>query len=475
MNTKPTHKQAIRNGINTMAAPKQSTSTLEEIKRRRDKFMSRISGGIAIFPAAPTAFRNSDVEHEYRQDTDFYYLTGFEEPNAVAVLAPDHPEYKFVLFVQPKDRAQEVWTGWRAGEEGARRDYGADAAFTMDKLEAELPKLAEKADRIYYRFGSDPSFDERLVGLMRRFQRQRQREGTGPTSVIDPAELLHEMRLIKSSPDLELLRRAVDISCEGHLAAIKALEPGLYEYEIEAAIRYAFRRNGSPRCGYAPIVGSGANATVLHYTTNNCRIEDGDLLLIDAGAEFGYYTGDVTRTLPANGVFSDAQKQLYQLVLDAQLAAIAAIKPGASFQEPHDITVRVLTEGMVRLGILEGEVEKLIEEGNKYQNKPDEPEGYKKFYMHRTSHWLGMDVHDAGPYKVADEWRKLAPGMVLTVEPGLYIPEDAERGAARYRGIGIRIEDDVLVTESGNEVLSSRAPKSIADIEQMIMESRIPA
>jgi Xaa-Pro aminopeptidase len=388
------------------------------------------------------------------------------------VLAPDDPEHRFFLFVQPRNREQEVWTGWRAGDEGARRDYAADAAFTIDKLDQELPKLAEKANRIYYRFGSDPSFDERIVGLMRRFQRQRQREGTGPTSVIDPSELLHEMRLTKNSYDLELLRRAVDISCEGHLAALKALEPGLYEYEIEAAIRYAFRKSGSPRCGYAPIVGAGANATVLHYTTNNCRIEDGDLLLIDAGAEFGYYTGDVTRTFPANGVFSDRQNELYQLVLDAQLAAIQAIKPGVSFQEPHDIAVRLLTEGMVRLGLLEGDVEKLIEEGNKFQNQPDAPSGYKKYYMHRTSHWLGMDVHDAGPYKVADEWRRLAPGMVLTVEPGLYIPVDADGGAAPYRGIGIRIEDDVLVTEQGNEVLSSRVPKSIDEIERMMRASK---
>lgn len=419
--------------------------------------MRRINGGVAIFPAAPTAIRNSDVEHEYRQDTDFYYLTGFEEPNAVAVLAPDHPEHKFVLFVQPKDREREVWTGWRAGDEGAKRDYGADVAFTLEKLDEELPKLAEKADRIYYRFGSDPTFDERLVGLMRRFQRQRQREGTGPTSVIDPAELLHEMRVIKTREEVDLLRRAVDITAEGHLAAIRAIRPGAYEYEIEAEIRYVFRKSGSPRSGYPPIVASGANATVLHYTVNNRRIEDGDLVLIDAGAEFGYYTGDVTRTLPVGGRFTDDQTALYQLVLDAQLEAISAIRPGAPFIEPHDRAVRVLTEGMVRLGLLEGEVDKLIEEN-----------AFKKFYMHRTSHWLGMDVHDAGPYKVADEWRRLAPGMVMTVEPGLYIAENAEGVDPRYRGIGIRIEDDVLVTEHGSEVLSARVPKTIDEIERFM-------
>ncbi|HSB08035.1 MAG TPA: aminopeptidase P N-terminal domain-containing protein [Blastocatellia bacterium] len=438
------------------------TQAREKTKERREEFMRRISGGVAVFPAAPTAIRNSDVEHEYRQDTDFYYLTGFEEPNAVALLTPDHPEHRFVLFVQPRDREREVWTGWRAGEEGARRDYGADAAFTIDKLDEELPKLAEKADRIYYRFGSDPTFDERLVGFMRRFQRQRQREGTGPTSVIDPAEILHEMRLIKAQDELELLRRAIDITCDGHLAAMKAIKPGAFEYEIEAVLRYVFRKNGSPRAGYAPIVGSGPNSTVLHYTVNDRRIERDELILIDAGAEFGYYTGDVTRTMPAGGRFTEDQATMYQLVLDAQLEAIKAIRPGATFIEPHERAVRVLTEGLLRLGLLEGEIDKLIEE-----------DAVKKFYMHRTSHWLGMDVHDAGPYKVSDEWRRLAPGMVLTVEPGLYIAEDVEDVAPRYRGIGIRIEDDVLVTADGNEVLSARVPKSIKEIETLMSGARV--
>src|SRR5262245_6516712 len=444
-----------------MSTATTSAPTTEQMKQRREELMRRISGGVAIFPAAPTAIRNSDVEHEYRQDTDFYFLTGFEEPNAVAVLAPHHPEHKFVLFVQPKDREREVWTGWRAGEEGATRDYGADAAFTLNKLDEELPKLVAKADRIYYRFGSDPAFDERLVGFMRQFQGQRQREGTGPTSVIDPAELLHEMRLIKTRDDLNVLRRAVDITREGHLAAIDAIRPGAHEYEVEAMLRYVFRRSGSPRSGYPPIVASGANATVLHYTVNNRRIENDDLVLIDAGAEFGYYTGDVTRTLPAAGRFTEDQATLYQLVLNAQLEAIDAIRPGATFIEPHDRAVRILTEGMVRLGLLKGEVDKLIEENT-----------FKKFFMHRTSHWPGMDVHDAGPYKVADEWRRLEPGMVMTVEPGIYIAHDAEGVDPRYLGIGIRIEDDVLVTEDGREVLSARVPKTIAEIESAMKRAQ---
>ena len=351
------------------------------------------------------------------------------------MLAPDHPEHRFVLFVQPKDREREVWTGWRAGEEGATRDYGADAAFTIDKLDEELPKLAEKSDRIYYRFGSDPTFDERLIRLMRRFQRERQRNGAGPNAVIDPADILHEMRLIKSEDDLRMMRRAIDISCEGHLAAIRALRPGVYEYEIDAVLRYVFRKNGSPRPGYPPIVAGGANATVLHYTTNNQKIEGGDLLLIDAGTEFGYFTGDITRTYPASGSFTEDQAAIYRIVLDALREATARVKPGATFAEPHDAAVRVIVEGLLRLGLLEGDTEKLIEE-----------EKYKKFYMHKTSHWLGMDVHDAGPYKVADEWRRLEPGMVMTVEPGIYIAADLEDVDPRFRGIGVRIEDDVLVT-----------------------------
>ena len=443
----------------TTGAPRNPSS--EQFKRRREELMQRIASGIAIFPAAPTAVRNSDVEHEYRQDTDFYYLTGFEEPNAVAVLFPDHPEHKFVLFVQPKDREKEVWTGWRIGPERAKEKYGADEAFTIDKLDEELPKLAENANRIYYRFGIDPVFDQRLVGWMRLFQRHRQREGKGPTSVIDPAELLHEMRLLKTPDELALLRRAIEITCEGHLAAFQALKPGAYEYELEAMIRYVFRKNGSPRCGYPPIVASGHNATVLHYTVNDQRIEEGDLLLIDAGAEFGYYTGDVTRTMPSSGKFTEDQAALYQLVLDAQLEAIEAIRPGVAFNEPPERAARVLTEGLVRLGLLQGEIEKLIEES-----------ALKRFYMHRTSHWLGMDVHDAGPYKVADEWRKLEPGMVMTVEPGLYIAGDLEEVDPRYRGIGIRIEDDVLVTEDGNEVLSARVPKSIKDIEALMRSAK---
>jgi Xaa-Pro aminopeptidase len=425
--------------------------------------MRHIAGAAAIFPSAPTAIRNGDVEHEYRQDTDFYYLTGFEEPNALAVLIPGHQEHEFVLFVQPKVREQEVWTGWRVGEEAAVAAYGANAAHPITALDEKLAELLANADRIYYRFGADPQIDDRMMALMRGFQRERQRNGKGPNAIIDPAEILHGMRLIKTEAELQELRRAVEITCQAHIAAMHALKPGIFEYEVEAALRYLFVKGGSRRPGYAPIVASGVNATVLHYTTNSCRVKDGDLVLIDAGAEYAYYTGDVTRTLPANGRFSARQAVLYQLVLDAQLEAIKAIRPGASFADPHDRAVRILTEGMVRLGLLTGEIDKLIEESE-----------YRKFYMHRTSHWLGMDVHDAGPYKVADEWRRLEPGMVLTVEPGIYIAEDSEGVDPAYLGIGIRIEDDVLVTQSGHEVLSAAVPKTIEEVEGAMAEGPEP-
>ncbi|HKV42406.1 MAG TPA: aminopeptidase P N-terminal domain-containing protein [Blastocatellia bacterium] len=427
-------------------------------RQRREDFMRRIGGGAALLPSAPVALRNGDVDHEYRQDSDFYYLTGFEEPGSVAVLVPDHPEHRFVMFVQPKDPEREVWTGWRAGEAGAVETYGADAAYTIDKLDEILPKLIQKADRIYYRFGSNPAFDDRVVKLMRWAHRERQRNGTGPAAVVDTLDALHELRLIKTAEQLQLLRKAVNITAEGHISAMKALRPGMFEYEIEAVLRYVFMRGGSRRHGYPPIVASGANATVLHYTSNNRRIEEGDLLLIDAGAEYGYYTGDVTRTVPASGTFSEDQAAIYRVVLDSQLAAIQEVRPGARFADPHDRALGVLVEGMLRLGLLEGEAETIIEEA-----------GYKKFYMHKTSHWLGMDVHDAGAYKAGDQWRLLEPGMALTIEPGLYIPEDCQEVEARYRGIGVRIEDDIVVTENGCEVLSAAVPKTVEEIEGIMM------
>jgi Xaa-Pro aminopeptidase len=423
-------------------------------RERREQFMRQMQGGLAVFCSAPVSNRNSDVEYEYRQDSDFYYLTGFDEPEAVAVLAPEQPERRFTLFVRPRDKEKEVWTGRRAGVEGAERDFGADKAFTLDELDKELLELARSTDALYYRFGRNEEFNRRVVGLLRSLQQTRARTGAGVVKLIDPGLILHEMRLVKTAGDLAVIRRAVDISCEAHIAAMRTVRPGLFEYELEALIEYIFRRNGCPSPGYPTIVGAGANATILHYTANSDRIKDGDLVLVDAGAEFGYYTGDLTRTFPANGRFSEPQREIYQLVLEAQVAAIELVMPGATAADIHDRAVEVLTTGLVRLGLLEGATEELIENG-----------AYRKFYMHRTGHWLGMDVHDVGVYQVGGNARPLAPGMVLTVEPGLYVSEDPEVDP-RYWNIGVRIEDDVLVTGQGHEVLSAAAPKSVAAVEE---------
>ncbi|HZS45101.1 MAG TPA: Xaa-Pro aminopeptidase [Blastocatellia bacterium] len=424
---------------------------------RRDRFMREIQDGVAVFCSAPVSSRNSDVEYEYRQDSDFYYLTGFEEPESVAVFLPNHPEHKFVLFVRQRDKEKETWTGRRAGVEGAVQKFGANKAFNLEDLDKELPELLKDADTLYYRFGRNEEFNNRITKLLQRFQLTRPRTGKGITKIIDPASILHEMRSIKSLDDLKILRRAVEISAAGHLAAIRECRPGMYEYELEALIEYTFKKNGSVSPGYPTIVGAGANGTILHYNTNTDQIKDGDLVLVDAGAEYNFFTGDVTRTFPANGKFTEAQRDIYQLVLDAQLNAIDMVKPGATVNTINNRTVETLTEGMVRLGLLKGEIKKLIEDG-----------AYRKFYMHRTSHWLGMDVHDVGMYQVNGSERALEPGMVLTVEPGLYISGNDNEVDPKYWDIGVRIEDDVLVTDNGYEVLSATAPKAINEIESVM-------
>ena len=436
-------------------------SALELARGRREEFMKRIGNDVAVFPAAPEKIRNNDVEHEYRQDSDLYYLTCFEESCSAAVLSPAADEEKFVLFVNPKDREREVWTGWRTGTEDAVKYYGADAAFTIDELEAQLNRLSEKADTIYYRLGIDRDIDAKIIDMMRRYQAIRQKTGMGPFAIVDPAVILHEMRLVKSREEIGYIRRAVDITAEAQLEVMKALRPGMFEYQVEGILRYFFLKNGSFRPAFPPITASGPNATVLHYSTNDRRIESGDLIVVDAGAEYEYYAGDITRTLPASGRFTKDQAALYEVVLDAGIEAIKVIKPGVDFIAPHNRAVRILTEGMVKLGLLDGDVDKLIEE-----------ESYKKYYMHRTSHWLGMDVHDVGLFRTADDWRKLEPGMVLTIEPGIYIAEDLEEVDSRFRGMGIRIEDDVLVTETGCETLSARVPKTIEEIEALMGSQR---
>lgn len=429
----------------------------EVFARRRRAFMDRIGPqAAAVFPAAPMSTRSNDVEYRYRQDSDFLYLTGFEEPEAVCLLLPGHPKDEFVLFVQPRDPEREVWTGRRAGVEGAIEHFGAQMAYTIDQLEPKIGEYIGDREQLYYGFGRDSVFNERVVRWMQRWHMLRPRSGTGPTAVVDPREIVHEMRLFKDGDELSCMRNAIAISSEAHRAAMRSARAGAYEHEIEALLDYTFRRKGGSGPAYPSIVASGANATVLHYITNNRELQSGELLLIDAGAECGGYCADITRTFPLARRFTPPQRAIYELVLQAQLAAIEAIRPGARYEDPHQRAVEVLVDGLLRLGILSGDRQEIISK-----------EQYRPFYMHRTSHWLGLDVHDVGRYKVDGGSRRLEPGMVLTVEPGIYIAADRTDVDAQYRGIGVRIEDDVLVTPNGCEVLSAAAPKTPAEIEAL--------
>jgi Xaa-Pro aminopeptidase len=413
---------------------------------------------VAIISSAREATRSNDTHYRFRQDSDFYYLTGFEEPEAIAVIAPGHEEHPYTLFVRPRDPEREVWDGRRAGVEGAKESYGADAAFTVAEFNEKLNDLLSGVNNLYYRIGNgNPDLDETIVSQIRRMRSMGRRGVSPPQAIIDTGSILHEMRLIKSEEEIELMQRAADIAAEGHREAMKAARPGMMEYEIEALIEYIFRRSGAAAPAYTSIVGGGANATILHYVNNDAELHDGELLLIDAGAEYRGYASDITRTFPVGGRFTDAQREIYELVLESQVACIGMSRPGVSIDELHQRSVEILTEGMVRLGLLKGETEKLIEE-----------EKYKQFYMHRLGHFLGMDVHDVGRYHISDESRRVEPGMVMTVEPGLYISPDTKDIPEKYLGIGVRIEDDVLITQDGHHVLSSKAPKQVEEIEALM-------
>ncbi|MEM9188635.1 MAG: Xaa-Pro aminopeptidase [Myxococcota bacterium] len=424
--------------------------------KRREKFLEQIGAGVAVFPSAPVAIRNNDVEHEYRQDSDLFYLTGFDEPESVLVLTNAHKEHRSVLFVRKRDPNREVWDGPRAGVEGALADFGVDAAYPIHELAEKLPDYLSDVHRLHYRLGVNRGFDDQLLRAIDAVRRKARTGVRPPGEIVDPGLVLHEMRLRKETGELDAMRRAAAITGEAHQRAMEVARPGVFEYQVEAEILHSFRANGAERPAYGSIVGSGRNATVLHYRKNDRQLEDGDLLLIDAGCEYGYYAADVTRTFPVNGAFSDPQRELYDLVLASQKAAVSAVKPGATLDDVHQVAVRVLTEGMIQLGLIEGPFEKAIEE-----------ELYKPYYMHRTSHWLGMDVHDVGPYFVDGNARPLEEGFVLTVEPGIYVSETAEVDP-RYQGIGIRIEDDVLVTGDGNENLTAHIPKEPGQVEELL-------
>lgn len=411
---------------------------------------------VAILPTASVRIRNRDVEFPFRPDSDFYYLTGFPEPEAVAMLIPDRAAGEYILFCREKDPKMETWHGRRAGLEGACDIYGAEDAFPIEDLDDILPGLLEDRERIYYTMGNDAAFDQRVVGWVKQV-RDRVRTGVNaPDEFISLNHLLHDMRLYKSRQEVRAIRQAAHIAAKAHQRAMQTCEAGLTEYQIEAELIHEFMRQGARNPAYPPIVGSGENSCILHYTENSKELNDGDILLIDAGAEYEGYASDITRTFPVNGIFSKSQRTIYEIVLAAQLAAIEQVQPGNHWNEPHDAAINVITEGLLALGILKGTKRQLIRD-----------HAYSKYFMHRTGHWLGMDVHDVGEYKIEGGWRMLEPGMALTVEPGLYFP--AGRGLARkWWNIGVRIEDDVLVTKAGHDVLSKEAPKTVEEIESLM-------
>ena len=482
-----------------------TTDELGSFIDRRQRFAEAIGDSLAIIPASREVARNSDVHHPFRQDSDFFFLTGFDEPDAVAVFNPAHSKERYVLFVRPRDREMEIWNGRRAGVEGAIATYGADAAYPIDQLDGKLREYALERSAIVYRLGNT-GFDSRVIRLVEQARAWRVRGYETPVRVDDPGPIIHELRLRRSPAELARHRRACEISRDGHIEAMRYARPGLFEYEVQAAMEFVFRKGGSSRNGYPSIVASGPNACILHYSENSRKMQDGELLLIDAACEYGYHSSDITRTFPVNGRFTKPQRAIYELVLRAQLAAISIVKPGTRYEEIHETAKRVLTEGMVELGILPRGLEESLAMHH-----------YREFYMHGTGHWLGMDVHDVGAYKIRGRSRPLEAGMVFTIEPGLYFDperesatyylreyreeevferryrlgmaaakkiEDEEKAKAetiehpipaQYRGIGVRIEDDILVTANGCEVLTAGTPKTVEEVERACAEApRLP-
>lgn len=431
---------------------------LSEFKRRRRQLMSMMGpGSVAILPTSVEAVRNRDVHHPFRPDSDFFYLTGFKEPEAVMVLVPGRAHGEYILFCREKDPAKEQWDGSRAGLEGAVAQYGADDAFPISDLDDILPGLLEERERVFFAMGSDPALDKRVSDWVSQV-RSRARAGVhGPIEFLALDHYLHDMRLYKSRAEVTVMRRAARLAAQAHTELMRRVEPGMHEYQLGAIFSHYCQMAGAPQLAYPSIVGGGNNACVLHYIENSQPLNDGDLVLVDAGCELECYASDITRTYPVNGRFSEPQRILYELVLEAQAAAIDKARVGNHWNDPHEAAVRVMTKGLLKLGLLRGTLAKALK-----------AKSYSRFYMHRTGHWLGMDVHDVGDYKVDGHWRLLEKGMVLTVEPGLYIPRGTKGIAKKWQGIGIRIEDDVLVTDGEPDVLSRDVPKSVDMIESVM-------
>ena len=432
-----------------------------EYAQRRAALMAQLGKGTAVFRSAPMAVMHRDVEYNFRQESDFFYLTGLNEAEAVAVLAPTHGEHRFVLFVQPKDPERETWTGYRVGVEAAKERFGADAVYPIADLDEQLPQYLAPADQIFYHLGRDRSFNDIILRHWQQLMVTYPKRGTGPTAIADPGPLLHRLRQIKSPAEIALMRTAAEIAVDAHNRALAFTQPGCYEYEVQAELEHTFRLRGGMGPAYPSIVASGANACILHYTENSRQMQADELLLIDAGCAYGYYNSDITRTFPVGGRFSAEQKALYEIVLEAQLQAIAQVYPGNPYSQIHYTAVQVIVDGLLDLGLLQGDREEIIKD-----------EKYKPFYMHRSGHWLGLDVHDVGIYQHGEIPHNLEPGQVLTVEPGIYIAPDIKPAEGqpdvddRWRGIGIRIEDDLLVTAEGHDVLTAGVPKTVEELER---------
>lgn len=434
--------------------------TQVDFKERRDRLAEEMGPhSIAIIATSPVAIRNRDADYKFRADSSFFYLTGFAEPEAVAVIETYESldeGYTYSLFCRERNREMEIWNGYRAGIDGAIDDYEADEAYAIDLLDEEIIEKLVNKQKLFYRIGHSSEFDVRVSKWIQQADAQQRRGNESPAQVIQLDRILDEIRLFKTLQEIELMQIASNISAKAHTRAMQTVHVGMMEYALEAELNYVFGQQGCVPA-YNSIVGGGANACILHYVENNQELKDGDLVLIDAACEYELYASDITRTFPVNGKFSAEQKALYEIVLNAQLAAIDAVKIGNSYKEPHNVAVRILVEGLLSLGIMQGDIEKIIE-----------TEAYRQFYMHGTGHWLGMDVHDVGAYKQAGEWRPYEEGMVVTIEPGLYIAPDDETVDAKWRGIGIRIEDDVVVTANGPLVLTKDVVKSIEEIEALM-------
>lgn len=418
---------------------------------------------IAIIPAAHEATRSYDTEYRFRQDSDFWYLTGFPEPDAIAIIDPASKN-PYTLYVRPRDLEMETWFGRREGTDGAVKNYGADKAFSIDKFDADLARILDGYEKLYYRFAVDKALDQKILNYLTTQRVRRLKTAYPPHTIVDPTIILGEMRLHKTEEEVGMMQRAADIAAEAHVLAMKKVKPGMNEFQVESLIESYMREKGANGVAYNSIVGGGDNATILHYVENNMPLKDGDLILIDAGAEYQGYASDITRTFPVNGKYSKAQREVYDVVLDVQEKCVEYTKTGNTVKKRQEFSIELLTEGMKKLGLLKGKTKDLIKKKE-----------YMKYYMHGVGHYLGLDVHDAGRYftdQGAKSSKPFAPGMVLTVEPGLYIPPDDKSAPSKYRGIGIRIEDDVLVTENGNLNLTSRVPKDPDEIEGLMAKSR---